>query len=288
MRGKNSFMQLNGAPKQGRFAAFTLIELLMVIAIIAILAGLLLPVLSKAKAKAQGVQCMNDLRQLTVAWVMYPDDNNGWVVPNRGAARPNETWVQGWLSFAANNPDNTNAVFLQQSLLYPYHKSLEIYKCPADKSTALEGKNARLPRVRSMSMNNWIGSYDLKGNPVPWDRHGQGGRNYRVYRKYSDITVPPTSKAWVFIDEREDSINDGFFVVDCDQRGRQARVVDYPASYHNRAGGISFADGHSEIRKWQDWRTILVLKPGQELQLDVLSPNNPDVAWLQERSSALQ
>ena len=112
-----------------------------------------------------------------------------------------------------------------------------------------------------------------------------GQDQYRIFRKYSDIVRPPPSMAWVLIDEREDSINDGLFQTDLKDRGASARIVDYPASYHGRACGILFADGHAEIKHWQDARTSPTLSPNGLIQLNVASANNPDVAWLQERSS---
>ena len=157
-------------------------------------------------------------------------------------------------------------------------RSTGIYRCPADKSMAQVGGRLQ-PRVRSLSMNAYLGE---RGGPYT------GG--YWQFKKITDIQAPSPSKCWVFIDEREDSINDGWFAVDMvgfDPRNPNAwRTVDYPASYHNGAAGLSFADGHSEIKKWLDPRTTPVLKKGQLLQLGVNSPNNPDVEWLQLRSSS--
>ena len=113
-----------------------------------------------------------------------------------------------------------------------------------------------------------------------------GQDQYIIFRKYSDIIRPPPAMAWVLIDEREDSINDGLFQTNLKNRGASARIVDYPASYHGRAAGILFADGHAEIKKWLDPRTTPPLNRNGVITLDVLSANNPDVAWLQERSSS--
>ncbi len=113
-----------------------------------------------------------------------------------------------------------------------------------------------------------------------------GQDQYIIFRKYSDIQKPPPAMAWVLIDEREDSINDGLFQTDLKNRGPSARIVDYPASYHGKAAGILFADGHAEIKKWRDARTTPPLTPGVLIPLNVPSPNNPDVAWVQERSSS--
>lgn len=246
---------------------------------------MLLPALAKAKTKAQGIMCMNNHKQLALAWRFYADENNGRLV---GAA----DWtlggkqVPGWMSnhwMDVANPgrdDNWDAdKWIKRSRLYPYTgNNLAIYKCPADYTTGTKA-GKRIPRIRTMSMNNWV------GGPA-W---GNSGPGWKVFIQESDMSSPGPAQTWVLMDEREDSINDGYFVVDMaghrDQPTRW-KIVDYPASYHNKAGGLSFADGHSEIRKWRDPRTIPKLRKGQLLPLDQPSPNNQDVLWMQERSTS--
>lgn len=265
--------------------AFTLIELLVVIAIIAILAGMLLPVLGKAKTKAHGIACLGNLKQLQLGWFLYKDDHNEWLAPNLGqsfAQTLHNTWIQGVLSFDLNNPDNTNQLNLRRSLFFPYVPSTEVYRCPADRSTAVVRKQA-YPRVRSLTMNSWLGRYQPDGTPEA--TFFPGDDQYRVNVKFSQITTPNPSGTFVFIDEREDSINDCVFYVGMGRRGNLGHWIDLPASYHNNAGGLSFADGHAEIKKWIDPRTRPRLVKGKLTQLNVASPNNPDLAWLQDRST---
>jgi prepilin-type N-terminal cleavage/methylation domain-containing protein len=256
-------------------SGFTLIELLVVIAIIAILAGMLLPALAKSKSKAQGIACMSNGKQMMTAWRLYIDDNRDVVPQSYG---PNE-WVHGSLNFDNSNPSNWDLERdIKKSLLWEYcGKSPGVWKCPADTSTVVVNK-VTLSRVRSISMNGWFDSTDVDGF----------GPGFRIYKKMGDLNDPGPSMTWVFMDEREDSMNDGEMIVGMSgypDQPKSWKIVDYPASYHNRAGGLSFADGHSEVKKWLDGRTTPQLKKRQEIPLNVDSPNNPDVFWLMERTT---
>jgi prepilin-type N-terminal cleavage/methylation domain-containing protein/prepilin-type processing-associated H-X9-DG protein len=275
------------APMRSRLG-FTLIELLVVIAIIAVLAGMLLPALGKAKTKGQGIKCMNNLKQLQYAWHLYADDNNDRITSS-GYVNPVEptAWVDGWLDYNAANPDNTNTVILRdpkRSKFATYLQAVDIYKCPADPSFVII-RGQRVPRVRSMAMSQALGGPGDWLDPAGFQAN-VSSKKYRTYYKTAEMNNPPPAKLWVLIDEHPDSINAGGFANMMVENSAAARIIDYPASYHNGACGITYADGHAEIKKWRDPRTVKPVRfSNAALPLNVPSPNNQDMVWLAERTS---
>jgi len=257
---------------------FTLIELLVVIAIIAILAAMLLPALSRAKMRASAIQCLNNHRQLGIAWVMYAGDNHDMCCLNAeggvGSTAPN--WVLGWEDFTANNTQNTNVDMIKQGLLGPFAQSVTIYKCPSDTYTCLEGTE-RLPRLRSNSMNAFLtgGAY---GSGATY------ANAYRYYNKLTDIKNPGPSDLWVFTDEHPDSINDGWLVVEPTTPIKWAR--DLPGSYHNKANSFTFADGHSELHKWLEPTTSAPVTQNEHGTYPGTFPADRDIGWMIAHSTS--
>ena len=266
------------SPKHRR-SAFTLIELLVVIAVIAILAALLLPTLSRAKAYALGTACMSNSRQLGLAWHLYSDDNSGSLVNNgvfngwavyQGSQTPlsieRPNWVYGLLEWSSA-PDITNSQLIANGLLFPYTKALKLYKCPADRYLSPAQSSAGFTeRVRSVSMNAF-----LKGSALPGQYWVPG---FAAYAKESDLTAPTPSQLWVFADENADTINDGWLIT---AMANPNQWDDMPGSYHRGACVFNFADGHNEMHKWRSPTTCPTVG---FCRTPVQDPGSVDIQWM--------
>lgn len=223
-----------------RSRGFTLRELLVILSVLSIQVLMLLPALAKAKTKDQGIICMNNNKQLLLAWRLYASDNQDNIPHSYGNQH-------GWmgtssLDYNENNPSNYDPnQDIKKGPLWKYSgDSTGIYKCPSDKSV-IQYLNVTYPRVRTMSMSAWVGGNN--GISV------FNGSSWKLHLNISDFTDPGPSSTWIFTDEREDSINDGSWITDMTAfvSPRATRIVDYPGSYHDVAGSFSFADGHTEL-----------------------------------------
>jgi len=300
-----------GPPK----AAFTLIELLVVISIIAILAAILLPVLNAAMQRAHSAGCMSNTRQIMVAWSMYADDNNNILAPNdypyttcyatATAQQQGEmkNWVVGTMeqNFDASGPLASKELTCQNTLLSPYLPNAALYHCPAD---LFINPASHAVDVRSYSMNSAVGTLwwtSFNGGP-PLGSPVQGGwltgtynasqTTWQTYGKMSSIRQPAPSDLWVIMDENPYSINDGSLAVAAAAAPGATYLIDYPAGNHGDASGISFADGHSIIHKWQDGRTT---SPENFIEHGMgsttathMNPDDPDCFYLAPLTSALR
>jgi prepilin-type processing-associated H-X9-DG protein len=276
--------------------AFTFVELLVVIATLGLLAVMLLPALAKTGTNTQAFQCLNNLRQIQHGWLIYSTDNNDLIDPNAGQGNlqvsllpnpytdpgnPENQWIYGDMQ-KPSAAVNTN--FLVLGLIFPYVQNVAAFKCPADPRTAYWGLPPPLglggpPTVRSISMNGYM-------NPIKdkiQTSYAPLNTAYKIFKKQSDIAVMGAANCWVLLDENPWSINDSWFVADPSPFA--SSWVDKPATYHNNACGLSFADGHTELHKWRDQNLINYAGPintGVPVQHGV-----GDLTWLGQRTSIL-
>ena len=266
---------------------FTLIELLVVIAIIAILAAMLLPALSRAKQSAEGVNCLNNKKQMQLSWTMYASDFYDHLAINADQSRPYtvggvtmQDWCEGIIDWTANS-QNTNYEYLidpRVSSLAPYNvKTYAIYWCPSD----IYLSSAQRPlgwnhRCRSISMDGAIGD----GEKYTFPNWGSQKMWWAV--KSSDLNSPGPARSWVFIDEHPDSIDDEILYINPAETNGSGVFTELPGSLHGGSCGVSFADGHAEIHKWQAAETVHPVTYSVINQVNVTL--SPDLAWLAQRT----
>ncbi|MBI3870996.1 MAG: prepilin-type N-terminal cleavage/methylation domain-containing protein [Verrucomicrobia bacterium] len=251
-----------------RRRGFTLIEVLVVVAIVALLAGILLPVLAKAKGRAQGITCANNIRQLHIAWIGFADEHGGKLVNNHGiqeTLRTRDNWVNNVLDWGFS-PGNTNLETLRSGHLTPYlGESTGVFHCPSDKSVADNGS-----RIRSYSMNSMVGDPGELTNRF----------NPQMLQFFKNTDFPKPSEIYVFLDEHPDTLNDGFFM----NRWAEPKWGNLPANYHDSGANLSFADGHVERHRWVEETTLKPNIKGGSGGV-FATDSSRDYDWLREHTS---
>jgi prepilin-type N-terminal cleavage/methylation domain-containing protein/prepilin-type processing-associated H-X9-DG protein len=267
---------------------FTLVELLVVVAIIAVLAAMMLPSLSRARQSGQATACLNNNRQLTFAWLLYADDNAGRLAYNMGGevgrrtvtVRTNVNWVNNILSWELDS-DNTNTLGLTDAALGRFvGGSAKVFRCPGDAVLSDVQRGAGWgSRVRSYSMNA------MMGDAGPASITGKNVNNPYYVQFFSQAAIPRPATLFVFVDEHPDSINDGYFV----NKAYSGEWTDLPGSYHGGACSLSFADGHSELHRWESKDVRRPARPDSaRLPFAVTDGNKGDFQWLMDRMSVHQ
>ena len=241
--------------------------------------------MSRAKARGLAIACTNNYRQLGLAWRLYADENsgrlvnngvfNGWAVfpgPQTGLPIETPNWVYGFIDWSAS-PDNTNSQLIASGLLFPYAHEARLYKCPADRYLSpAQAACGFAQRVRTVSMNMFV-----KGSATPGQYWLPG---FASFCKDTDILTPTPTELWVFADENPDTMNDGWLHTSMDNPNEWN---DMPGSFHNGACPFSFADGHSELHKWQSSKTS---PPVAYARTAVEDPGSVDIQWMFKHTSA--
>ncbi len=262
-------------PRSDCRKAFTLVELLVVIAVIIVLAGMMLPALAASKSRSAAAGCLANLRQLQNAWAMYLDDNNDVMLPNAPLGyQANKAWCPTSGESWGPVDGNTNVSSYTGALIFPYISSnITVLKCPADVVPSANGQ-----RLRSYSMNGQMGAIyagvlSLEYNP-----------GYLTYTTGSDLTCPSPANAFIFLDEHPGSINDGYLQIESGSGG----FPDVPASYIEGGCGFSFADGHGEIQQWRTTSLMIPVTYGVTFSDVAVSSTNVDWLWLTAHAACHQ
>lgn len=267
--------------------AFTLLELLVVMAIIAILAGILIPAVAGARSRAQRIQCMNNERQMLLAFHLYTESNDGRLPSNGGGEHIGgggltnfQKWIQGFFVYPL---DQTNTILLTNpayAQFAPYIREVKTYFCPADRPK-FDFLGKYYPRVRSYALNGWVDSTKKQDS-----QRITGTTNFvSLFRTQSQIANWNPAKQFLFLDVNPDSLCTCAFWTA--SPGDSSTVEQFPASYHNRSAVISFADGHVERHKWNDPRLIAAESQGFHLHQDILT-NCTDLLWLEDHATKLE